>query len=296
MRQSLAQRLENGRTILLDGGMGTELERRGVDCGLPLWSARALLEQPGIAEQIHGEYLRAGAEILVANTFRTNPRALRAAGLDARGAELNRLAVELARRAAELATATEGEPPIVAASVSPVEDCYRPDLVPDEATLEREAEQMLDWLADARPDVVWIETMGTTREAAAAARAAQRRKLPAVVSFVMRESGELLGGDALVDAVRAVEAFEPVAIGMNCIPPRGMDALLPRLRTVTNRPLLAYAHINNERPTPGWSFAQSVEPEEYATCAARWVEAGVQIVGGCCGTTPEHIRALRERI
>jgi S-methylmethionine-dependent homocysteine/selenocysteine methylase len=277
--------------LLLDGAMGTELERHGVALPAPLWSAAALLRAPGTVADIHWDYVAAGADIVVANTFRTNPRTLRRAELLAEGERLNRLAVELARQA----TACQSRPPgrgiIVAASVGPVEDCYRAELVPNEAELRREHDQMAAWLAAAKPDLLWIETIGTVREARAAAEAAVQHGLPFAISFVVQESGDLLGGEPLEAAVAAIEPLNPLAIGLNCIPPRGLTELLPRLRRATDRPLAAYAHIDNVAALRGWTYSQSVTPAEYADAARCWIALGASIVGGCCGTMPEHIRA-----
>jgi S-methylmethionine-dependent homocysteine/selenocysteine methylase len=281
----LAELLQR-QPLVLDGATGTELERRGVDSPLPLWSAGALISHPDIVEAIHSDYVAAGAEIIIANTFRTNVRTLRAAGMLEHGEELNRAAINLAR--------SGGQSVIVAASVAPVEDCYRPDLAPDEALLRDEHGQMLAWLEAAGPDLIWIETMGTVLEARAAAQAASKARMPFVVSFVTREDGNLLGGEALEEAVDAVEQFEPTAIGLNCIPPTGMTATLPRLREATARPLAAYAHINNATPILGWSYAEAATPEQYGEHAQRWLDLGASIVGGCCGTTPAHIRAVKD--
>jgi len=285
----LISRLQRG-VVILDGATGTELTRRGATTTLPLWSAAALESHPEVVEEVHRDYVSAGADLVVANTFRTNVRTLRAAGLHARGGELNRVAIELARRAT-----TESDLTVwVAASIAPVEDCYRPDLVPDEATLGDQHREMVAWLVDARADLLWIETMNTTREARAAAAAAHEAGLPFALSFVVGEDGALLSGEAFEPAVAAVEAFEPLAIGLNCIPPDGMSMHLPRLRRATQRPLAAYAHIGNPEPIIGWSFSRDMPPAEYASHAIKWVEQGARIVGGCCGTTPAHIRALRE--
>lgn len=302
------------RAVILDGATGTELERRGVGATLPLWSAEALIRNPDVVLAVHRDYVRAGADILTANTFRTNPRTLRRAGREADGPELNRRAVELARRAVREAScqagaggsgggaagilreAGPGRRVWVAASVGPVEDCYRPERVPDREVLEAEHRQMVAWLRDAGPDLLWIETMNTVREACAAARAASEAGLPFVVCLVTREDGELLGGESLEAAVAAIEPLGPLALGLNCIPPDGLTRILPRLRSLTGRPLAAYAHINNAEPIPGWTFAQAVGPADYARYALRWRELGASIIGGCCGTTPQHIRALRSAL
>ncbi len=274
-------------TLLLDGAMGTELERRGVPCSLPMWSAAALLTAPDVVLAIHLDHLTAGAEIIVANTFRTNPRTLRRGGHASDGAALNSLAIGLARQAMGTRSG------LVAASVAPVEDCYSPERVPSEQELRDEHGQMMDWIGQAGPDLVWIETMNAVREARIAAEAAAERGLPFAVSFVVEESGSLLGSEPLGVAVAAIEPLEPLAIGLNCVPPRGMSALAPCLRRMTARPLAAYAQIANALPIPGWSYSQDATPDEYAAYTKAWLDMGVSIVGGCCGTTPAHIRAVR---
>ena len=289
--QAIRQRIARG-PVVLDGATGTELERRGVRTGLPLWSAAALTACPDVVEAIHREYVAAGADVIVANTFRTNPRALRRAGRFGEGPDLNRLAVRLARRA----VAERPVGVLVAASVAPVEDCYCPERTPNEGILREEHGHMAAWLAGTEPDLLWIETMGTVREARVAAEAAAALDLPFAVSFVVAETGDLLGGEPLEAGVAAVEPFAPLAIGLNCIPPRGMTTVLPRLRRATDCPLSAYAHINNPSPIRGWSFAQALSPAEYAGFVREWIERGATVVGGCCGTTPAHIGAIRESV
>jgi S-methylmethionine-dependent homocysteine/selenocysteine methylase len=282
----LRRRFESG-ILVLDGATGTELERHGLVTSIPLWSAAGLFECPELVEQVHRDYAAAGADIVIANTFRTNARTLEAAGMLESGAELNACAVWLARQA----VSSEGV--LVAGSVGPVADCYCPELTPEEVILEEEHAQMAEWLQAAGADLLWIETIGTVREARAAAAAAYGRGLPFAISFILAENGTLLGGEPLEAAVAAVEKFRPLAIGLNCIPPRGLTALLPELRQLTRRPVAAYGHINNPTPIRGWSYSQAVSPAEYGDYARQWLDLGASIVGGCCGTTPEHIAAVR---
>ena len=272
--------------VLLDGALGTELERRGVDTASTLWSAAALDTAPAVVEQIHRDYVAAGADVLVANTFRANPRTLHHPGRLADGPELCRRAVAFARAAATERT-------VVAASVGPAADCYRPELTPSHAELRDEHVRLATWLRDARPDLLWIETIATVREARAASDAARGARLPFTVSFITREDGRLLGGESLESAVAAISDHGPLAIGLNCIPPDGATAALQHLRRLTALPIAVYAHIGNVRPLPGWSYAQrDVTPARYAAYAAGWRDLGANIIGGCCGTTPAHVRAL----
>ena len=264
----IRNRLAHG-PVILDGATGTELERRRVSTATPHWSAAALRTAPDVVRAIHAEYAEAGADIITANTFRTNPRALDRAGCRDEGAELNQIAIDLARAAA----ASVDREILIAASVAPVEDCYSPAAVPDTNSLKREHEQMMQWLAAAQPDLIWIETMNTTREAEAAAAAAHDANMPFVVSFVLAENGDLLGCDTLASALTAVERYDPLAIGVNCIPPRAITSAVRALRSLTPRPIAAYGHIGNTHAIPGWTYSQSLTPEEYASYAADWQTA-----------------------
>lgn len=288
--------------ILLDGAMGTELTRRGVDTTLPLWSAIALDAAPHVVEQIHRDYLDAGAHVLTANTFRTNVRALAKAGIAHRARELTFRAVELAYRAVRSkgsgAPASAGSRVRIAGSVAPVEDCYSPDLVPSDAELAEEHAVLTRNLADAGVDLILIETQNTIREAVAAARAAHATGKPIWVSFTLDDENRLLSGEPLRDAVRAVLPFRPQAVLVNCIPVKQVASALALLRSITPSPIAvgAYGNVGHVDETVGWTLTNAVSPLAYAEAAREWRAIGATIIGGCCGTTPEHIAALRERV
>jgi S-methylmethionine-dependent homocysteine/selenocysteine methylase len=285
-------------TILLDGAMGTELARRGVNTGLPLWSANALLERPDAVRQIHLDYLAAGAQVITANTFRANARTLECAGLHDRMRELTFRAVELAQEAAGAAGARAAK---VAGSIAPVEDCYSPELVPqDETVLLAEHGQLARILAEAGCDLLLVETMNTTREAVAATRAAAATGLPVWVSFMLGPDHGLLSGEDLGDAVRAVLAYGPRAVLVNCLPVAQVGAALARLGECAalsqGTRIGAYANAGHVDEQGIWSAEHAVAPPDYTAAAREWFRQGASIVGGCCGTTPEHIRALAAMI
>jgi S-methylmethionine-dependent homocysteine/selenocysteine methylase len=275
----LRERVATGPPLLLDGAMGTELERLGIPSELPLWSARGVIEAPETVLAIHRAYVAAGAQALTANTFRTQRRTLDHAGLGHRAAELTRRAVGLAREAA----CERGL--FVLGSAPPLEDCFRPDLVPDDASLAREHEEHARHLVEAGADAVLVETINTIREAVAAARAARECGAPVLVSFVSRGCARLLSGETLAEAVDAVAPFGPLAVGVNCLPPGEVAPCLGVLQRA-EQPFLVYANLIG----PG----EERSPEEYARCASVWIEAGARIVGGCCVTRPEHIRAVSD--
>jgi S-methylmethionine-dependent homocysteine/selenocysteine methylase len=281
------ERLASGRPILLDAAMGTELQRRDAPCRLPLWSALALIEDAEMVSAVHRDEVAAGAQILTANTFRTHPRSLAKAGFAARATELTRLAVELAREAAGTRDI------FVAGSLSPLEDCYRPDLAPGDAEMAREHAAQARALAEAGADLILAETHNSIREAAAAARAARETGLPVIVSFVTDGAGQLLSGEQVSDAAREIAALSTDAIGINCVPAdRLADDLGLLAEAVGGIPLVAYGNLGPPVDPAGTRFVREIPPVEYGLLASGWLAQGARIVGGCCGTDPGHTAAL----
>jgi S-methylmethionine-dependent homocysteine/selenocysteine methylase len=287
------ERIRTRPPILLDAAMGTELQRRGADTRLPLWSARALRDSPELVSAIHREDVAAGADVLTANTFRTHRRTLEKGGLGHRSRELTALAVRLAREAAG-----GGDREVfVAGSLSPLEDCYRPDLVPDDAALEREHREQAESLAAAGVDLLLLETHNSVRELVAAARAAKKTGLPFVASMVTDGSGRLLSGESIGSAAHAVAPFRPEALSINCVPARRLEVDLDELASVApGVPLAAYGNLGLPADDRGWAFTEELLPPAYAEHARRWMALGARLVGGCCGTTPAHTAAIRHAI
>lgn len=273
--------------ILLDGATGTELAERGFDVDRPGWSASAIVEAPRLLAEIHAEYAAAGAQFVTANTFRTHARSLKPLGWESRAAELTRLAVEIARDAA-------GSGVWIAGSQAPLEDCYSPELVPPDADLEREHRIHARHLADAGADLILVETMNTIREGRAAAAAARDTGLPVLVSFVCGVDGRLLSGESLAAAAQAMAPLRPAALLVNCVPAAaGVDALRA-LRAVCGS-ISVGIYANTGLLQRGcWTPSAAADPAVYAAHAREWFEAGARVVGGCCGTRPAHLAAVRD--
>ncbi|MDX1963945.1 MAG: homocysteine S-methyltransferase family protein [Pirellulales bacterium] len=280
----------NSKHLLLDGATGTELNRRGVDTGLPMWSANALTSDTGlnVLRQIHLDYLKAGADILTTNTFRTHRRALAGKGDIAR--ELTIRAVATAQEA----VVEHGQPAQVAGSLAPLEDCYRPDLVPSEDECRAEHSERVQHLVDAGVDLLLIETMNSIREAVIAAKLATITGRPTWVSFVCDRDGRILSGELLTVAAELLLPLGVKALGVNCAPAHTLAKPLAKLRGICGPdfPLIAYGNIGYADQSQGWINTDAVNPDSYWQYAQTWP---AQIVGGCCGTTPEHIRQLRAK-
>jgi len=285
---SWSSRLGASVPVLLDGALGTEIERRNVPAGLPLWSTHALLEDPETLSEIHGDYVRAGAEVLTAASFRTQERSLARApgsGLEGQARALTTKAVQLARRAARQAP----RPCWVAGSAPPLEDCYRPDLVPTERVARDEHRKHIAHLVEAGSDLIAVETMNCIREARVAAQAAAETGVPFWVSFVCGADAQLLSGEPLADAIDAVRESRPTAVGVNCVSVSEVSACLAVLAKC-GLEFLVYANLG--APSEDGSRSDWREPAAFAAEAGTWVRAGAAAVGGCCGTQPEHIRAV----
>ncbi|MBW4722027.1 homocysteine S-methyltransferase family protein [Saccharothrix obliqua] len=283
---------------LLDGAVATELQRRGVPVAAPWWTTRAVLNgrNRDVLRAVHEEYATAGARVITANTFRCNLRALARNGLaDAGLAWMVHAAVGVAEAARDSA----GGRVRVAGSVAPVEDCYRPDLVPPDDELRAEHRWLVVELLRAGVDLVLVETMNTVREARIAVGEAVAAGAPTWVSFACGPGARLLSGEPLAGAARAAEAAGASAVLVNCTRPEHVEACLVALGDACAGPFGAYPNVEDRAGLPERGHVDrhvpaDVGPAEFGSLVARWhADLGASLLGGCCGTTPEHIAAAR---
>ena len=296
--ETLAERLDRGEVILLDGGTGTELERRGVPMDRAAWSARALVTHPGTVREVHEDYIRAGADMIITNSFSTARHQLEPADLGGRFGELNRLAVTLAREARE--NVASDRPVFVAGSISSIH--FDPKfMVPVEQTAANFREQA-EVLAEAGVDLIMMEMVWDIEYSSAAIRAALATGLPTWIGFSCRtgEGSAIVLWDNQTDTPFASALDILTALGGSAVNVMHTETkdIAPALRIVKDRwsgPFGAYAH-SGEFVMPNWQFHDVISPEDYLTEAQKWVQMGAQIIGGCCGIGPEHIQLLRERL
>lgn len=287
--------IEERKSLLMGGAMGTELQRRGFETTLPLWSAGANLDAPDLVTQIHADYLAVGAQTIVTNTFRTTPRTYQKLGKP----DLARASLKAAVDCAKVARGRfkNRDDIFILGSFAPLEDCYRPDLVPGEAELLREHHEQARWLAEEGVDCLLPETINALPEAIAMARAASETGLPYIISFVVNPDGSLFDGTPLSAAVDATALAGRIGVSINCRPIDVLDAALPALCAATDGFKGIYANgIGHPDNDQGWVFEDNDDSiEKYAAAAEGWQKAGIGMIGGCCGTTPGYIRALAEK-
>ncbi len=299
MITAFEQRLAAGEIIFSDGATGTELERRDVPMDRAAWSAAAVATHPDVVRAIHEDYIRAGSELITSNSFSTARHQLEPAGLGDRFRELNERAVEIALEARRRAA---GKPVLIAGSMSSVH-FEREYMCPVETAAANFADQARI-LADSGVDLIILEMMWDLDYSPAAVRAAVATGLPVWAGFSCR-----LGSDGTVmlfsekyhgTLVSALDVILPLLPETSVVSVMHTEAVeaAAALRVVKERwpgPVGVYAH-SGRFVMPNWIFNDVISPEDYLAEARKWVDMGAQLIGGCCGIGPEHIRLLRQEL
>jgi S-methylmethionine-dependent homocysteine/selenocysteine methylase len=277
--------------LLLDGAMGTELKRKGASIGMPLWSAEALIDMPNLVTEVHESYIRAGADIITTNTFRTQESVLEKVEVGYKSAFYTKLACSCALKAIDK---TDARDVFIAGSMAPLEECYDPDAMLDEETMRKTHGKHAKALVSGGVDFILIETMNNIDEARIALKAARRYTKDVMISFVCRDR-ELLSGERLSEAVESIRRLKPTAILLNCAPAEITTENLRFLKELTEIPIGAYA---NGKAVMGslWDHSKGYSISEFASFAKKWIDHGARVVGGCCGTGPEHTAEMRRMI
>jgi S-methylmethionine-dependent homocysteine/selenocysteine methylase len=304
---NINEKLSSGRLILLDGGIGTEVMRRGVR-----WRQHGIEDAPDVIRDIHVDYLEAGVDVLTTHTFNLTKRnfinffrdaehmaLIGPAGLPTKAKELCHTAVSLAKEALTQTGKAETVP--LAGSIAPVMHLFRPDLSPSQDDCLTHHSECVEILSDCGVDFIFFESMNNTREAQAALQAAAEFDLPVWMSFVPGMDGNLLNGEPLLDAANLARSQGAKAVLVSAASLSMITKSLPNI--INGSPCGAKAIVGRYSP-PSWkpdfypNFVDTdkVSPEKYAQEVNSWLDQGAQIVGGSSGTTPEHIRALRGMI
>ena len=275
-------------TLVLDGGTGSELRRRGVPLDAALWSALAPLTHYEVLRSIHADYIAAGADVVTTNTFATSRFVLGAAG---RGADFE-VIIERAVAAAREARDSSGRDVAIAGSISCLPPRFDVHAYPDEHVESAAYVELAETLAEAGVDLLALEMMQETRHAPLACAAAATVGLPVWLGVSCRAGagGALVGFDfplvPLSACLDALLPFAPAAVNVMHSP---LSAIEPALRLLRERWMGCvgvYPEIDGSLTSP----------DELAAEARNWIAAGAQIAGGCCGTTPAHIRAIRAAV
>jgi homocysteine S-methyltransferase len=286
--------LSGGRVLVCDGAMGTMLHAAGaaLDRSLPELN----LSDPGLVATIHDSYLSAGADIIQANTFGANRLWLADHGFPDKVAEINRAGVRLARAAAD--RADRDQPVLVAGSVSPAVTAPQRRRVGAAERMEVLREQILALAADGAADLLILETFGYLDELVEAVSvAASVTSLPLIAQATFADDAHTLGGETPREVAAVLSALPVAMIGTNCtIGPQRMLVVAEDLVRYSAVPVSAQPNAGQPRRTGPRSFEFAIDGGYFSRYLARFTEAGVTMIGGCCGTTPTHIQAAADAV
>ena len=287
MREPFLERIDK-RPVVCDGAMGTMLYAKGIS--LNRCYDELNLTMPQLVKEVHLAYLKAGAEVIETNTFGANRYRLEKFDLGERVREINLAGARLAREAA-------GADLYVAGAVGPLGI----RLEPLGSTSREEAlvafHDQIAALVEGGVDLIIVETMMDLNEAHQALRAAREAgQVPVVVQMTVQDDGSTLTGALPDDFARALDAWGADLIGVNCsVGPAAVHETLERIATVTEKKLSAQPNAGMPRTVEGRNL-YLCSPEYMASYATRFIQTGARLVGGCCGTTPEHIKAIKAAV
>jgi homocysteine S-methyltransferase len=290
---------------VLDGGMATELERRGCDISGPLWSAQVLDASPDTIVSVHLDYLRAGADCISTASYQVSAKGYAEMGRSRKDADRAlRKSVELAEQARDAYAAENNRPIRITASLGPygaalhngAEYHGRYD-IGFEALVAFHAER-LAVLADTHADLIAFETVPSLEEARAMVAALRYfPDLAAWVSFTCRDRVHVAHGEALSECAALLESSaQVVAIGINCTQPHLVSALIEEARRATTKPVIVYPNSGEVWDGATRTWQGRSDAARFGEMAREWFAAGAQAVGGCCRTGPAHIAAVCETL
>jgi methionine synthase I (cobalamin-dependent) len=281
-------------TLLIDGAMGTELFARGLGSGDPpeMWN----VDHPDRVTAVHADYINAGSDIVLTNSFGGTGFRLKLHKLDDRCIELNRAAAQVARAAADAHLAETGRRVLVAGSMGPTGELLEPMGSMTPATCADAFREQAICLDEGGADLLWIETMSHLDEIAAAVEGARSvSDLPVCATLSFDTAGRTMMGVSGEDAVNRLAELGVDAIGANCGNNLSdTEAALHEMRAA-NPDVLLISKANAGMPEwHGTELHYSGEPEVMAAHAVRQREAGIQIIGACCGSSPKHLAMMRQ--
>ena len=280
------------RTLLLDGAMGTELQNRGIDIPLPLWSADANIKHPEVVINIHKDYINSGADIITTNTFRTTAWTYRKAGFsDTRSKELSRSSLYKAVECAQIAVSNSVK---IAGSITTIEDCYLPELFPGATAAEDTYGQTIEWLVDAGVDFILFETMGNIEEISCALKMSRSYNIPIWLSLISKDKHNLLDGSPFEMVFELLKVFSIDHLLINC---NTMDLTIDMCDQIHSAwsqrwgvyPNLGKTNYEND-------YLNIISDSNLNDGMISLLSKEPNVIGLCCGSTPFHIKYLKSLI
>jgi len=268
--------------------MGTELMDRGLKMPLPLWSAETNITDPEIVKSVHLDYVKAGADIIGTNTFRTTTWTYRKVGYSQKKSQ------EKARtslmRAVELAR--DVKPNILCASITSIEDCYDTSLFPGRSIAEDTYGENINWFIEAGVDVILFETMGHIEEIEIALDTVKDFNLQVWLSLIMKDQDHILSGNKINDVYTlAKNRVDCLMLNCNTIEKTG-QALVPMIKNWGSN-WGVYPNLGLSEPEPDGEIEEKVQKDVFKDIIKEYLRMNPMIIGSCCGSSPDHIKIIK---
>lgn len=273
------------RPLLLDGAMGSLLQQRGIISHPHLWMSAANLNQPDEVIRLHKAYVKAGADIITTNTFRTNPVSVKRSNVKIKSSEFVKKSVELAQEA------IGDKKLILAGSNPPAEDCYQVERRISKKEIEANHAQHIESLMESGCNFILNETQSHLDEILFISKFCDRNSIPFVMSLFFTTEMKLLSGENLFAIVKLLEGYNPLAIGFNCVQAKIFQKAFRQVNK--DQPWGFYLNcgssaVNNDNITCG------VSPIQYAEEVKLYLKKNPSFIGSCCGSSPNHTKELRK--
>mgnify|MGYP001249016907 CR=1 FL=1 len=280
--------------LVLDGAMGTELLRMGVELPLPLWSAVANEICSDKVYNIHREYINAGANVLTTNSFRSTPYAYKKAGFSRRDALL-RSEMNL-KKSVSLAKKAVSGTQLIAGSIAPIEDCYSPEIYPGGTQLKKTMELVVKWFCETEVDIILFETMGNAREISRILLAMENCDLPIWLSLILEDKNHLLDGTSLPEILEILSTSKVEILLLNCNTIQLSLKAIHTIKRYWHRSRGVYPNLGIKNPDINGKIEKIISNETWRYQVKEILFEKPDVIGACCGSTPEHIRIIKEII
>lgn len=299
--------LQKQNIIVLDGALATELENRGCDLNDSLWSAKVLMEQPELIQQVHLDYFNAGADVAITASYQATVDGFAQRGLsESQSIELINRSVQLAQNARDEFWSDEKNRinrnyPLIAGSVGPYGAFladgseYRGDYQLTEKEYIDFHRPRIKVLIESGVDLLACETIPNFDEAKALVKLiSEFPQVSAWFTFTAKDGEHISHGEKIADVAKWLDSFEQVsAIGINCSSPLHIPSLIDEIKKNTNKPIIVYPNSGEFYVSVTNSWHGETSSESFGLQSQNWYEHGASLIGGCCRTTPEHIKEIK---
>lgn len=275
----------------MDGAMGTELMRRGIELPLPLWSAMANIDQGKHVTEIHEDYIESGSNVITTNTFRTTPRTFIKAGYsELDSLKLSKQSFKMALKAAR--DARNDKNILIAGSVAPLEDCYVPSKFPGSVIAKKEYRFITDMVSNSCVDIMLFETMGSYDEIEVALQVSKDVEMEKWLSIIIKDKNRLLDDTKIEKVIGLATKYDVDMLLINCTSAKIINNTLPSFLNIWKGKWGTYPNAGESMPTKEGIFTSILSDNEFSEYIRNYINLGASLVGSCCGSTPDTVRKI----